>query len=307
MQIFEQIHFDSAPTFLAAWPGMGNVGLITIDYLRKKLDARPFAQIDMTPYFVPDTIVVKNGIAQFPELPTSTFYFSKSPDLIIFESNAQIPGREGITVIKTILELIETFPVKRMFTFAAFAHAMSHDKPSEILISSNSAELLESLEIHDAHPMPDGYIAGLNGLLLGVAASRDKKAACLLGTIPSYATNLSYPKASLALVNYVSKILSFPVDTTELEEGVESIAQQFAVIEERIKEFMPSINKDDDEEIGEIDDEKIPHYVMEKIEKLFHEAAADRSKASELKSELDRWKIFELYEDRFLDLFREKK
>jgi predicted ATP-grasp superfamily ATP-dependent carboligase len=307
MQILEQIHFDSVPTFLAAWPGMGNVGLITVDYLRRKLDARPFAQIDMTPFFVPDSIVVKDGIAQFPELPTSTFYYSKSPDLIIFESNAQIPGREGITIIKTILDLLTTFPVDRIFTFAAFAHAMSHDKPSEILISSSSAELLESLEIYDAQAMPDGFIAGLNGLLLGVAAAREKKAACLLSTIPSYATNLSYPKASLALVNYVSKLLSFSIDTAELEEGVESIDQQFAVIEERIKEFMPLINKEEDEEIGEIEDEKIPHYVMEKIEKLFHEAAADRTKAAELKSELDRWKLFELYEDRFLDLFREKK
>jgi predicted ATP-grasp superfamily ATP-dependent carboligase len=307
MQIFEQIKFDSTPTFLAAWPGMGNVGLITVDYLRRKLDARPFAQIDMSPFFVPDSIVVKEGIAQFPEIPSSTFYYSKSPDLIIFESTAQIPGREGISIIKTILDLLSTFPVGKIFTFAAFAHAMSHDKPSEVLISSNSSELLESLEIHDAHAMPDGYIAGLNGLLLGVAAAQDKKAACLLGTIPSYATNLSYPKASLSLVEYVSKVLSFNIDTTELKDGVEDIDQQFAVIEERIKEFMPLVNKEDDEEIGELEDEKIPHYVMEKIEKLFHEAASDRTKAAELKGELDRWKLFELYEDRFLDLFREKK
>jgi predicted ATP-grasp superfamily ATP-dependent carboligase len=307
MHIFEQIHFNTAPTFLAAWPGMGNVGLITVDYLRRKLDAKPFAEIDMTPFFVPDSIVVKEGIAQLPDLPSSTFYYCKSPDLIIFESTAQIPGREGISIIKTILDLLSTFSVEKIYTFAAFAHAMSHDKPSEVLISSNSQELLETLETTDAHAMPDGYIAGLNGLLLGVAASRDKKAACLLGTIPSYATNLSYPKASLSIVKYISKVLSFNIDTTELEDGVEGIDQQFAVIEERIKEFMPSINKEDDEEIGEIEDEKIPHYVMEKIENLFKEAASDRAKATELKNELDRWKLFELYEDRFLDLFREKK
>ncbi|HEX2956768.1 MAG TPA: PAC2 family protein [Chitinispirillaceae bacterium] len=307
MQILEQIHFETAPTFLAAWPGMGNVGLITVDYLRQKLDAKPFAEIDMTPFFVPDSIVVKDGIAQMPELPSSTFYYSKSPDLIIFESNAQISGREGISIIKTILDLLSTFSVERIFTFAAFAQAMSHDKPSEVLISSNSQTQLQSLEIHDAHAMPDGFIAGLNGLLLGVAASQGKKATCLLGTIPSYATNLSYPKASLSIVRYVTKMLSFNIDTSELEENVESIDQQFAVIEERIKEFMPSVNKDEDEEINEIEDEKIPHYVMEKIENLFREASADRAKATELKKELDRWKLFELYEDRFLDLFREKK
>jgi predicted ATP-grasp superfamily ATP-dependent carboligase len=307
MQLLEQIQFEGTPTLLAAWPGMGNVGLITVDYLRRKLDAQAFAHIDMTPFFVPDSIVVKDGLAQFPELPTSTFYYSKKPDLILFESTAQIPGREGITVIKTILDLMITFPVDRIFTFAAFAQPMSHSNASDVLVSCNSLQMLDTLRTMDTLPMPDGYIAGLNGLLLGVAASRNLNAACLLGTIPSYATNLSYPKASLALVKSITRILGLSVDTAELEEGVASIEQQFAIIEERIKEFMPSVNKEEDEEIGDIEDEKIPHYVMEKIERLFLDAAKDRTKATELKNELDRWKLFELYEDRFLDLFKDKK
>ncbi|MEJ5277173.1 MAG: hypothetical protein WHU94_14785, partial [Thermogemmata sp.] len=40
------------------------------------------------------------------------------------------------------------------------------------------------------------------------------------------------------------------------------------------------------------------------IEQLFTEAAADRSKAFELKRELDRLGVFKDYEDRFLDLFK---
>jgi hypothetical protein len=46
---------------------------------------------------------------------------------------------------------------------------------------------------------------------------------------------------------------------------------------------------------------------MEKIERLFLEARADRTRAPELKKELDRWNLFELYEDRFLDLFEDDK
>jgi hypothetical protein len=83
--------------------------------------------------------------------------------------------------------------------------------------------------------------------------------------------------------------------------------QQLATIEERIREFFPSVNKEDDEEISSIDEEKVPHYVMEKIERLFLEAKADRTKAQELKKELDRWNLYELYENRFLDLFEDDK
>jgi hypothetical protein len=42
----------------------------------------------------------------------------------------------------------------------------------------------------------------------------------------------------------------------------------------------------------------------QRLEGLFQEAARDRSKAFELKQELDRLGVFKEYEDRFLDLFK---
>jgi uncharacterized protein len=307
MKFFEDISFSNNPAVLAAWPGMGNVGLITINYLQRKMDARLFAEIDMSPFFIPDSIVVKNGLAQFPDIPTGRFYYTHDPDLIIFESDAQVGGRDGIAVIKTFLDVVGRFHVERIFTFAAFAQPMSYRNPSQVLITCNNDALLSKSKKFGVVPMPDGYIAGLNGLLLGVAASRRIEAACLLGTIPSYAMNFAYPKASLELIRTIANIQNFSVDTAELEEGVGEMDQQLAMIEERIREFFPTINKEEDEEIATVEEEKVPHVVMEKIERLFLEAKADRAKASELKKELDRWNLFELYENRFLDLFEDDK
>ena len=307
MKIFEEISFSTHPAVLAAWPGMGNVGLITVDFLRKKLQARLFAEIDMSPFFIPDSIVVKSGIAQFPEIPTSRFYYTHNPDLIIFESDAQVGGRDGITIIKTFLDVITRFEVQQIFTFAAFAQPMSYRSPSQVLISCNSEALLNKIGDFGVIPMPDGHIAGLNGLLLGAAAARRIEAGCLLGTIPSYAMNFAYPKASLELIKTIGRIQNVAIDAAELEGSVEEMAQQLALIEDRIREFFPSVNKEEDEEIQAIDEEKVPHYVMDKIERLFLEARADRARAPELKRELDRWNLFELYEDRFLDLFEDDK
>lgn len=305
MKKLETVTFKGSPTVLAAWPGMGNVGLITVDYLRNKLNAQVFAEIDMSPFFIPDSIIVKDGIAQFPDIPTAIFYYTNDPDLIIFESNAQIAGKEGILIIKTILDIIMQYPVRRIFTFAAFAQPMSYQEHSQVLITCNSPSFLNEIHQHGLVPMPDGYIAGLNGLLLGVAASRQIESACFLGTIPSYAINLSYPKASLEIVKAVSTFLNLNIDVAELADGVYTMGQQFAMIEDRIKEYIPTMNKDDDEEISEIENEKVPNYVMEKIENMFEKAAKDKALASELKKELDRWNLFELYENRFLDLFEE--
>jgi hypothetical protein len=307
MKIFEDVSFDGQPIVLAAWPGMGNVGLITVDFLRKKLGAKLFAEIDMSPFFIPDSIVVKNGLAQFPDIPTSIFYYTRDPNLIVFESDAQVGGRDGIAVIKMFLDVISKFQVERIFTFAAFSQPMSYKNPSQVLITCNGDSLLSKINDYGVIPMPDGYIAGLNGLLLGVAASRRIDAACLLGTIPSYAMNFAYPKASLELIRTISRMQNFSIDTAELEEGVEEMDQQLAMIEERIRDFFPSANKEEDEEIAQVEEERVPHVVMEKIEKLFLEAKRDRARAAELKKELDRWNVFELYENRFLDLFEDDR
>ncbi len=307
MKMFENVSFSKPPLVLAAWPGMGNVGLITIDYLRRKMEGRPFADIDMRPFFFPDSIMVKDGIAQFPDLPTSRFFYTNEPDCIIFESDAQVGGRDGLVIIKMFFDIIARFEVERIFTFAAFAQPMSYRNPSQVLATCNGESLLALIKDQGLLPMPDGFIAGLNGLLLGEASSRNIEAGCLLCTIPSYAMNFAYPKASLELIRTISRLNAFTVDTAEIEESVDEMDQQLAMIEERIREFFPSVNKEGDEVISTIEEEKVPHYVMEKIEKLFLDARRDRNRAPELKKELDRWNLFELYEDRFLDLFEDDK
>jgi proteasome assembly chaperone (PAC2) family protein len=305
MKMFKEIRFDSPPIMFAAWPGMGNVGIIAMDYLRNKLDAKVFAEIDMSSFFIPDSIIVKSGIAQLPEIPGSVFSYLQNPSVIIFESNAQVGGKDGITIIKTILNIAEQFHVTRIYTAAAFAQPMSHKAPSKVMGACNNPSLFFEFEKYHVEPMPDGYIAGQNGLLLGVAATRNIDSCCFLGTIPSFASNLSYPKASLEIVKTFGQILNYTFSYTELEESIATVDKQLAAIEDRIREYFPSV-MEKEEEVPEVEDEEVPKYIMDKIEKLFSEAENDRSKAYKLKEELDRWKIYELYEHRFLNLFKNK-
>jgi proteasome assembly chaperone (PAC2) family protein len=304
MKTVKDVQFSSSPVMLAAWPGMGNVGLIAMDYLRRKLSAELLAEIDMSPFFIPDSIIVKDGIAQLPEIPSSVFHYTKNPDLIIFESNAQISGKDGITLIKTILDVARQYNVSRIFTAAALAQPMSFQAASDVLASCSSAGYLDAIKHAGIVPMPDGYIAGLNGLLLGVAASRGMDAACLLATMPSYAANMPYPKASLEIVKLFCRLLSVCVDTDELGANAAEMDQQLSAIEERIRELFPA-EKQQDEEMPDIEDEKVPHYIMEKIEQLFKKVEMDKSAGPELKRELDKWNLYKLYENRFLDLFED--
>jgi hypothetical protein len=57
----------------------------------------------------------------------------------------------------------------------------------------------------------------------------------------------------------------------------------------------------------DIDVRGIPRDARIRIEKLFYRVESGQADPSVIKSELDRWGIFDEYEDRFLKLFRKKQ
>jgi len=292
------------PSMLCAWPGMGNVALGAVDYVRRRLKATRFAEIEAKEFQAPGVILVKEGVAELPSLPRNIFYFTKNPELIIFEGESQLTGKPGEKVMQEILDLASELKVKRIFTGAAFPVSLSHREESQIYGVVNEESLRKTLLKFGVKIMEGGEIAGMNGLLLGYAARRGIEGICLLATLPVYALGFSNPKASKAIVEILARTLGLKIDFTDLEVKVQQMEKNFEVIEEKIKEIFPLIEKEEITKVG-VKKEKIPSHIMEKIEKLFREARVDRKKAYELKRELDRWKLFEIYEDRFLDLFKD--
>ncbi len=307
MELLNRHHFNNPPLLLAAWTGAGNVGILSIDYLRRKLNAHLFAQIDMSQFITPESIMVNSGVAHFPETPQSVFYHHHNPDLVIFESNAHAGGKNDIEVMKAILELATELQTPRIYTAAALPQSMSHSDPSKVLFATNNSGLIPELERSGLAAMPDGVISGLNGLMLGFAANRGIDAVCLLATIPAYAGGLTYPRGALSVVRSIGKMAKVDVDMAELEVDATNAEPLFDDIEGKIREFFNSNQMEQPEEGGipqeTVDHQEVPRYVMDRIEKLFQAASQDRSKAAELKNELDKWNLYHLYENRFLDLF----
>jgi uncharacterized protein len=96
-------------------------------------------------------------------------------------------------------------------------------------------------------------IAGLNGLILGMAKERGMKGICLLGEVPSYATQIANPKASLAVLGILTKMLGITLDLAELghlaervDEEMDRIAKK--VTAEFIDQFTEPIWEQDEEE-----------------------------------------------------------
>ena len=294
------------PVMIAGWPGMGSVALGVVDYLQRKLDAVKFAEIEIDPLAIIDSVAVEDGLASIAPTPKNCFYYTKNPDLIIFKGEAQLPGQEGILLLEEVLELALRFKVKRIYTGAAFPIPVSHKDRPQVYFAVNKNELKEPLARFRILPMEGGHISGLNGLLLGFAEKKNIEAACLLATMPQYAISLPNPKASLAIIDLLQKALGFKLSIEELSEYIKDMDEKMAMIEDRVKDVMSIEAKEPESHSGPTK-KIVPPYIMEKIEKLFAEAARDKAKAILLKGELDRWDLYKLYEDRFLDLFRENQ
>jgi hypothetical protein len=282
----------------AAWPGMGNVALGAINYLRRKLDMKRFAQVNTQAFYAPDGITVDAGITELPPPPKSVFYFRHEPDLVVLENEVQFSGKRGIDFTNQILNFAQDLGVIRIITAAAFPVPNSYRDTVQLFGVSNMKSGLDLLTRYRIKIMDEGSISGLNGLILGYAQEREIESVCVLATMPIYATGFPNPRAWRALVDIFTQILNTRVDLTELDLIIAQTDTKMEQIETRLQEILGVKER---EKTGE---EQISQYVLQKIERLFQEAKTSREKALELKRELDRWGLFEMYEDRFLDLFK---
>lgn len=302
------------PWLIAVWPGMGHVAVSAGYYLMSKLGVYLLAELSARELFDIDHVEVKEGIVQPGRLPRSRFFVWKDPeerhDLVIFLGEAQPPlGRYPFC--KKLMEYARQLGVERVVTFAAMATQMHPEHDSRVFAAATDREALNELKDHAVEILEDGQISGLNGVLVGVAAESGMRGTCLLGEMPHLFSQLPFPKASLAVLKVFTSLARINIDFSELAEQADVMGKRLGELlsqaQEAIEERLGDEDDDDDEEFNlSADDEEegLTSDEAERIESLFDLAKQDRSKAYELKRELDRLEVFDEYEDRFLDLFR---
>jgi hypothetical protein len=94
--------------------------------------------------------------------------------------------------------------------------------------------LIPELSKHNVILRGNLRIAGLNGLILGMAKERGMEGVCLLGEVPSYATQIANPKASLSVLGILSKMLGITLDLAELGHLAEQVDEEMDRIAKRV-------------------------------------------------------------------------
>jgi proteasome assembly chaperone (PAC2) family protein len=297
------------PWLIAVWPGMGQVAISAGYYLLAKLEMEVFAELSPKGLFEVEHVEVQGGVIRPGQLPRSRFFVWHDPqdkrDIVVFIGEAQ-PPREKYAMCRQLVAYAKELGVERIFTFAAMATQMHPERESRVFAATTQADGLQELKQLNLELLEDGHISGLNGVLLGAAAEGGMRGTCLLGEMPHILAQIPYPKASLAVLKAFAILAGIELDLTELEEQVQAMDAQLgdllAGVEHAFEEQLPQAEATFSTEAPE--EEKLSARDKRRIDELFAQARLDRSKAYELKSELDRLDVFRDYEDRFLDLFK---
>jgi proteasome assembly chaperone (PAC2) family protein len=303
------------PWLVAVWPGMGQVALTAGYYLMAKLRMHEADPLSGEGLFDAEYVQVHEGIVRTAHLPENRVFLWKDPadrhDIVVLIGEAQPPAGK-LAFCSHLLDYAERLGVKEVFTFAAVASDMHPHKSSRVLGVATHPEEREKIRRSGVEVMPDGRIAGLNGILLGAVSQRGMRGIGLLGEMPAFAAQVPYPNASAAVLSVFTQMAGISLDLGELEEYGRSMENQLSEVLEKLKEAIGQASEEEESSgeggppVEEPPETAVTPEDRVKIERLFDDAQRERAKTFELKRELDRLGLFKIYEDRFLDLFKRR-
>lgn len=324
------------PWLIAAWPGLGNVAVGAAVYLINTLQMQPVHELAPRGQFAPQHIDIQRGVARSPRMPRSRIFQWRNPgdgrDLLVFVGEAQ-PQTGGWELCSELMDYAAKRSVKRVVTFAALATQLHPASDPTVYGAVTDPGLLTELRDQEVKLLTEGQIGGLNGVALAAAIDRGIPGLCLMAEIPYFAAGVPNLISSRRALEIFTALSDVDVELAELQEQGETVRQALLDLMERMRAEAERAGAEEDEADDDIDEaaeplagaeagaagsdesadepdtrprapDGLPLEVRSRIERLFDEARKSRSSAFRLKEELDRLGVFELYEDRFLDLFR---
>ena len=255
IRLYNQPELEN-PVLIAAWPGIGNVGIIAVDTLRGVVRAEEFGEIEPWDFFYPKKVLIRHGELKELEFPTNKFYFKRTAgkDLMFFIGEEQptevgrvyAEGKKAYQMANLVLDVALKFGCRRIYTSGAAVAPIHHTMRSKVWAVPNTENLINEVRSYENTVLMSdiegrggqGNITGLNGLLLGVARKRGLEAICIMGEIPIYLQGLPfpYPKASKSVLEVLTAALGISIEM----EGITAVVERSESEIERLYDRFPS-------------------------------------------------------------------
>jgi uncharacterized protein (TIGR00162 family) len=237
------------PILVEGLPGLGTVGKIAVQYLRRQMKAKRLAEL-YSPHFAYYVLVTKRGSVR---LLRNEFYYwqneQRENDLILLTGDTQAQTIEGqYEVARSILDYADSKGVKLVITVGGYKTEVK-DIPRVVAASTNHEVLKKALESGAISSPLGNPIVGISGLLLGLARMRNTDALCLLGETPGYMPD---PTAAKRILNVITTLLKIDIDLEGLEKEIdksEHIMERMREIEKQRELAVQRMRKAEEERV----------------------------------------------------------
>ena len=235
------------------WNDAGDAATMAVRHLQEAWGAEEFAAIDPEEFhdFTEDRPVVQlvDGLTRQISWPEHTLSACSPPGATrdVAFLVAVEPQLRWRTYAAAVLEVVEALDCSLVVTLGSLLSDTPHSRPVKITGTAHDAEL--ALRLGLSRSLYEGP-TGIVGVLHDQRADAGVPSVSMWAAVPHYVGRNPSPPAALALVDRVSALLGFEVDTAELRAAT---AEYLAEIDDALeadddaRDYVRSLEAADDE------------------------------------------------------------
>ena len=198
-------------------------------YLAKVWGAERFASVDPEGFYdfqaTRPHVSLVEGLTRQVDWPENAFYHARPPglgrDAVILLGIE--PNRRWKTFTGLVVDLARDLGVELVVTLGALLADVPHTRPSPVTGTATDPDLVERLGLSASrYEGPTGIV----GILHDACRSASLPSVSLWAAVPHYASLAPSPRAAVALINRLGRLLEAPIEIGELEQAADAYTQQ---------------------------------------------------------------------------------
>ncbi|MDQ3874144.1 MAG: PAC2 family protein [Actinomycetota bacterium] len=249
------------PVLVAAfrgWNDGGQSASLAAGYLAKAWSAERFADIDPEGFYdfqaIRPQVSLVEGVTRKIEWPENAFFHARLPGtnrdvVLLLGVEPNLRWRAFTTLIT---DLADDLGVELVVSLGALLADVPHTRPSPVTGSASDPDLVEALGLSASrYEGPTGIV----GVLHDACRKASIPSVSLWAAVPHYVSLAPNPRAAKALCDRLADLLTASVNTSELDEAIETYTNQVseavssdaetAAYVEELEERVDAVDEDD--------------------------------------------------------------
>ncbi len=224
------------PVLIAAfegWNDAADAASAAVQYLRDAWSAQPFATIDHEDFYdftaTRPQVRLVNGITRQIDWPATELSYAALPgtahDVVVLLGHE--PQLKWRTFTEQVVGVAIDLGIEMVVILGALLADVAHTRPVRVTGTAADAELVRRLHLgRSTYEGPTGIV----GVLHDAFSKAHLPSASLWAAVPHYVASTTSPKASLALVERTTQLLSTTVDTDDLKLAAADYERQVSEV-----------------------------------------------------------------------------